>query len=815
MSAAEYEKLGVFYLGKAYDAQARARLDAPVLYDARNLVTHAVCVGMTGSGKTGLCVGLLEEAAIDGIPAIVIDPKGDLANLALTFPNLSAEEFRPWIDEDEARRQSLEPEAFAAKQAELWRTGLEKWGQDAGRVRRLREASEVRVYTPASNAGRGVSILRSFAAPPEAIRDDRELLRERISTAVTGLLGLAGVQSEPMQSREHILLSTILHAAWSVGEDLDLPTLIGKVQEPGFTRLGVMELETVFPGKDRFALAMTLNNLVASPGFSAWAEGEALDLSAMLYGPGGKPRTLVFSISHLNDAERMFFVSLLLSEVLGWTRSQSGTSSLRALVYMDEIAGYVPPVANPPSKAPLLTLMKQARAFGVGVVLATQNPVDLDYKGLSNAGTWFLGRLQTDRDKQRVLDGLEGASASSGRGFDRAEMDRLLSSLGARVFVMNNVHEAGPRVFETRWCLSYLRGPMTRAQLRALTKAATAAPEKSASEAPKALRGGPEPRAEAQTGRSAASGNARPVLPPEIPQYFLAARGAGPIEYRPMVLGLAKVYYSDKKSGVEAELSVARMPMLTGGPVAVDFEHTVPTQLGEGDLLREMPAEGTFAALPSEGGKARSYDTWKRVFADAIYRTEKLELRQQAELGLVSRLGEKAEAFEQRVAQALREKRDALIDELREEYAPRLTALQERLRKAQQNLAVQKEQASAASATSALSFGAALLGAFMGRRTSGAATLGRAASATRSAGRASRERADVARANETVEMVREKIEGLDHEFQAEASAIAEECRAMAARIEPLVIKPKKAGISVRACVLVWAPFGAAGEPAWE
>lgn len=464
----DFEKLGVFYMGRPYDLATKQAKPGWLLYDSKDLVTHAVCVGMTGSGKTGLCLALLEEAAIDNIPAIIIDPKGDLGNLMLTFPSLKGEDFQPWINEDDARKKGLAPAEYAQAQAELWAKGLASWQQDGARIQRLRDAADVVMYTPGSNAGLPVSILKSFSAPSADVLDDAELLRERISTTVTSLLGLLGLEADPIQSREHILLSTILDQTWRKGQDLDLAALIQAIQAPPVSKIGVMDVDSFFPSKDRFALAMKLNNLLAAPGFQAWLEGEALDIQSMMYTPAGKPRLAIFSIAHLNDAERMFFVTLLLSQMVGWMRAQSGTTSLRALLYMDEIFGYFPPVSNPPSKLPLMTLLKQARAFGLGVVLATQNPVDLDYKGLANTGTWFIGRLQTERDKARVLEGLEGASSSAGKKFDRGRMEQTLAALGNRIFLMNNVHEDEPVVFETRWCLSYLRGPLTRTQIKML-----------------------------------------------------------------------------------------------------------------------------------------------------------------------------------------------------------------------------------------------------------------------------------------------------------------------------------------------------------
>ena len=540
----DFEKLGVFYLGRPYDLKTKKPKEGLLLYDSKDLVTHAVCIGMTGSGKTGLCLSLLEEALIDGIPVILIDPKGDLPNLLLTFPELRAEDFAPWVNEDDARKKGLAVNAYAEQQAALWKKGLGEWGQSGERIKRLREAADLAVYTPGSSAGLQVSILKSFAAPAGPVIQDAELLQERISTTATGLLGLLGIEADPLRSREHILISKILESAWKQWQDLDLTALIQQIQTPPVTRIGALDLDSFYPAKERFTLATTLNNLLAAPGFDAWLEGEALDIDRMLHTRDGKPRASIFSIAHLSDAERMFFVSLLLNETLGWMRTQSGTTSLRAIVYMDEIFGYFPPVANPPSKLPLLTLLKQARAFGVGIVLATQNPVDLDYKGLANTGTWFIGRLQTERDKARVLDGLEGAAAGTGTRFDRKQMEQVLAGLGTRIFLLNNVHDDAPEVFETRWAMSYLRGPLTRNQIKTLME-----PRKAA--APPTSREGGVPdtaptvssvAAAAAVGGAAkpAKGGQRPVLPPDIPQYFFPVRGSrtdgSALVYQPMLL---------------------------------------------------------------------------------------------------------------------------------------------------------------------------------------------------------------------------------------------------------------------------------------
>ena len=732
MSTSGYEKLGVFYLGKVYDLPGRTRTKDLVLYDSKDLVTHAVCVGMTGSGKTGLCLGILEEAAIDGIPAIIIDPKGDLSNLLLTFPQLRAADFRPWINEDDARKKGQSPDDFAAGQASLWSKGLAEWDQDGARVQRLRDAAEFAVYTPGSSAGLPVSVLKSFSAPPPEIIEDNEAFRDRVSVTATSLLGLMGIDADPIQSREHILLSAILGGAWAKGQDLDLAALIQQIQQPQFDKLGVMALETVYPSKERFGLAMSLNNLVAAPGFGAWMEGAPLDIGSLLYTPAGKPRHAIFSIAHLSDAERMFFVSLLLNQMLGWVRAQSGTTSLRALLYMDEIAGYFPPTANPPSKKPLLTLMKQARAFGVGVILATQNPVDLDYKGLSNAGTWLIGRLQTERDKMRVLDGLEGAAGTAGARFDRAEMDRMLSSLGPRVFLMNNVHDDGPQIIESRWCLSYLRGPLTRQQIKVLmdpVRAGASGLPASSTATPRGVPGSPAASAAPLSGTNGAS---QPVLPSEIPQYFLPTRSiaaGATLVYHPMLLGTARVYYTDPKVGVDQTEPQSLLVPLKQGPVCVDWEEAEQSDFTETDLETKPSGNAQFGSLPTDATKAKNYSAWQKDFADALYKVGKLQLFKYASLKATSKQGESEKDFRLRLSQLVREKRDEQKERLRQKYAPKLASLQERLRKAQQQVESQKSQSTSAKIGAAVSFGAAILGAFMGKKMVSATNLSKAGTA--------------------------------------------------------------------------------------
>ncbi len=457
-----------FYLGKLFDIEQNRVTDQPLSYDPADLTTHAVVTGMTGSGKTGLCIALMEEAALQGIPAILIDPKGDLTNLLLHFPDLAPQEFQPWLDPDIARRAGKTIEQAAADAALAWKNGLAEWDISHERMMALKNAAEFAIYTPGSDAGIPVSVLTSLAAPELDWSVNREILGERISSTVAAILGLVGFDNiDPLRSREHILLSNIFQTAWSQNKSLDLTELILQIQTPPFDKLGAFSVDTFFPAKDRMALALQINNILAAPTFDMWRSGQSLDVKSLLFTADGRPRHSVFYLAHLSDLERMFFVTILFTAIETWMRTQPGTASLRALLYMDEIFGYLPPTAIPPSKPPLLRMLKQARAFGLGLVLATQNPVDLDYKALSNAGTWFIGKLQTERDKQRLLDGLESAASGA---LDRGSIDKLISALGKRVFIMQNVHEKQPVVFQTRWTMNFLAGPLTRTQIPALNK---------------------------------------------------------------------------------------------------------------------------------------------------------------------------------------------------------------------------------------------------------------------------------------------------------------------------------------------------------
>ncbi len=802
----DFETLGAFYLGKQYDLATRKRTDDLVLYDAKDLATHAVIIGMTGSGKTGLGVGLIEEALIDHIPVIAIDPKGDLGNLALRFPRLATEDFRPWIDPQQAATAGQTPEAFAEQQATLWKNGIADWGQTPARIENLVNAAEVTIYTPGSSAGKPISLLRAFDAPPAAILDDVELLQERVNATATSLLSLLGIDADPITSREHILLANLLNHAWQEGRSLDLAALIGGIQNPPFTTVGVMPLDTVFPPKDRMALALQLNNLLAAPGFQAWLQGEPLDTASLLYDANGKPRGSVVSIAHLSDAERMFFVTLLLADILAWVRTQPGTGSLRAILYIDELFGYMPPVANPPSKMLLLTLLKQARAYGLGVVLSTQNPVDLDYRGLSNTGTWFIGRLQTERDKMRVMEGLEGAAGN--QGFDRAALEQTIAGLGKRVFLLHSVHEPAPIIFETRWTLSYLAGPMTREQIRAVSaKARSASSDASTASgaAAPAPRVGSAPTATA--GASGATANA-PVLPSEITQYWLPvqASGAGSLEYTPAVLGLSDISFANAKLGVTEQRRVTLLANIDDGPIVLNWDDAERIDLEPSALERSAREGARFVAVPPAASNTRSYAAWSKALQKWAVTNEQVTLYKSAAFKTTSQAGETERDFRVRLQQVAREARDEKIDALRKKYDSKFTTLLERIRKAEQAVQREQQQASQAKMDTAISVGGAILGAIFGRGKIGAGSIGKLGTAAKGMGRASQQSGDVDRANESLQALTEQKSALEATLQGEIDALGASYDAQAESLEPVVVTAKSGDVRVQFVALVWLPY---------
>ncbi|MCO6453763.1 MAG: ATP-binding protein [Pirellulaceae bacterium] len=821
----DYEKLGVFYLGRLHDLSSGTTRPDPLLYDSKDLTTHAVCVGMTGSGKTGLCLSLLEEAAIDGIPAIAIDPKGDLGNLLLTFPQLRPEDFRPWVDPQEATRHGMTADEYAADTARRWRQGLADWDQAPERIDRFRQSADVAIYTPGSSAGLPLTVLRSFAAPVAAVIEDSEALGQRIASSVSGLLALLGISADPLRSREHILLSNLLDRAWRAGRDLDLAGLIREIQKPPFEKVGLMDLESFFPAKERFELAMSLNNLLASPAFASWTQGEPLEIKRLLYTADGRPRLSILSIAHLAESERMFFVTILLSELLTWIRTQPGTSSLRALLYMDEVFGYFPPTANPPSKTPMLTLLKQARAYGLGIVLATQNPVDLDYKGLSNTGTWFLGRLQTERDKARVLEGLEGASAAAGANFDRSQMEATLAGLGKRVFLMNNVHEDQPVVFESRWALSYLRGPLTRAQIQTLMQSRKAAAEQAPVAATGAATGAATAtlRPETDGVTNSSSSDAPPLAPPEIETRYVRcvppAGANGRIVYRPALWGEGKLHFVRASSKLDRWEQRGVLAPVHGGLSDDPWQEAQPLAI---DRLEwdQRPAEGAqFAELPAALTTARAYKSLAASLKDFFYQQQTLTMFHAASLKQTSEPGESEADFRIRLAQQAKEHRDLEVEKLRKKYATRLSSLQGRIRTAEQRVERERSQAQSHTLQSAINIGSSVLGALLGRKLLSSSTVTRAGTAARSVSRAAEQRADVGRAKDSVESLQQQLADLETELREQVEQLEQSLRADQLELEPLEIRPRKSDLDVRPVVLVWTPWivdsSGIAQPAWE
>jgi hypothetical protein len=773
----DFEKLGKLYLGRHFEPDRGEPNEIPVLYDSKDLTTHAVCVGMTGSGKTGLCLTLLEEAAIDGIPALCIDPKGDLGNLMLTFPELRPSDFEPWIDPAEAERKSRSVAEQAEAVSALWREGLAKWGQDGARIARFKDAVDIGIYTPGSSAGRPLRVLESFD-PPDG-ESDGDWQRDQIMGAVSSLLALVGIEPDPVNSKEHILLSNLLSHAWSNGESLELGDLVRAISGPPFDRVGVMDLETFYPASDRQKLAMRINGVLASPGFSAWLDGEPLDIQRLLWTDDGKPRITILSIAHLSEAERMFFVSMLLNRVVSWVRTQSGTSSLRAILYMDEVYGFLPPVAEPPSKTPLLTLLKQARAYGLGVVLATQNPVDIDYKALSNCGTWFLGRLQTERDVARVVDGLEGASAAAGAALDRGEIERLLAGLRSRVFLLHNAHDDGHVLFHTRWAMSYLRGPLTRREIKRLSPPA----DQSA--------GAASDRAKPRRAITASKGT-RPVIPAGIDETFLSDE---PGTYRPNLVASVSLHYTRAAQGLDDwEEHLILAPLDEESP----WESAELFDTGDLGLDRSPPDDAEFVAPPSGSvGKARFRSYGKQIKTHLYQNRPRILWRCRA-LKLHSKPNETKAEFSARVQLATREKRDAAVEKLRARFAKKVQRMDERIRRAETRVEREKSQYDQQKLQTGISMGATVLGAIFGRRGMGGAT-----TTARGAGRVAREREDVRRAEDEVQDLEEARRALEVEVEEEARALQVDMERDAPEVEEVIVRPKKADIAVSNLKLAW------------
>lgn len=801
-----------FNLGRHIDPETHTPTESLLLYDPDDLTTHAVVVGMTGSGKTGLCIDLLEEAALAGLPAILIDPKGDITNLLLQFPNLAPADFQQWINVDEARRAHLSVEEYAVRRAAEWRAGLAQWGLGPANIQRLKDSVDWAIYTPGSDAGRPVSVLRSFDPPALSWDDHQEMLRERIAGTVSALLGLVGIEADPVRSREHILLANIFEHAWRAGQPLDLAAIITHVQTPPFAQLGVFEVERFYPEKDRFNLALALNAIAAAPSFQTWVSGEALDIAALLRTPAGRPRVSIFYVAHLSDAERMFFIALLLEQVHSWLRTQPGSASLRALLYFDEVYGYFPPYPfNPPTKQPLMRLLKQARAFGLGVVLVTQNPGDLDYKGLTNTGTWFIGKLQTDRDKARLLEGLETISAQGSLMLNVSKLDTLISSLRPRTFLLNNVHAPEPLIFETRWAMSYLAGPLTREQVRALKPADLPRPPGPA----RTSSGVPAPSAAAAPAAVAASA--------ALPHYFLPVTqpledavvgwraatgqkrapfdGQATLLYRPVLFAQALVRYVLARANVNADRRFAYLLEAAQCEPAPHWAEAEARPVEVKAVARTAPAGAQLAGeIAPSLADAKRLAAWQKDLANYLYRTADFSLHHNATLKLYSRPGQSYEEFRAECERAAAGRRDEAIAKVRARYDKKLDTLADRRAAEAREVDRNADELRARESESRWTTTENLVGLVLGRSNR------RFFSSTESKKRLTQQaRASMNESKETVETLDAQIAQLKAEAQAEFTALKAKWAAAAQDVQPLRLTPKRTDIHVEVFGLGWRP----------
>ncbi|MCJ7584750.1 MAG: DUF87 domain-containing protein [Anaerolineales bacterium] len=839
-----------FYLGRLFDPATGKPLDQPLLYDPADLTTHAVVTGMTGSGKTGLCIALLEEDALQGIPALIIDPKGDLTNLLLHFPDLAPQDFQPWLDPEMARRAGQTLESAAAQAAQAWRNGLAEWGMDRERLLALKNAAQFAVYTPGSDAGIPVSVLTSLRAPSIPWEGNRDVLREQIVCTVTALMGLVGFTDiDPLRSREHILLSNIFENAWSKGQSLDLSELILQAQNPPFDKLGAFPLDTFFPAKDRMGLALQLNNILAAPAFEVWREGQALDIAALLTTPDGRPRHSVFYLAHLSDPERMFFVTLLLSAVETWMRTQTGATSLRALLYMDEIFGYLPPVSNPPSKQPLLRMLKQARAFGLGLLLATQNPVDVDYKALSNAGSWFIGKLQTDQDKQRLLDGLESAASGS---LDRRTYDKLISGLGKRIFLLHNVHmppsTAGGGIgsggaFQTRWTMNFLAGPLTHAQIPALNKLVGASFRSSVtgdqfSVQPPTQTPGPvsvpqgfepilaaisqQPSAINQQPSTISSQQAsltRPAIPARISEFFLplntsfakaaAASGeslppqaaAAGIVYHPAILASAQVRFLDRKYNLDMEQVKSVLvtnPERRGIVRWDDFTARLPTP---GEMDPAPDPKGRFSAMEAPFSDARLMAALQKDFADWVYRSSKVTVRANQTLGVFATPDVSQAEFMKTCAEAAREARDAEITKATAALDRQIKTLKDKIAREERELKMDETELQQRKGEELATHAENVLGVFGGRSSN------RRLSSSLSKHRLTEQaKEDVQESIDALKQYDQELAALEQQRQQAMEAASGQWGDVVNDITEIPILPKKMDIYVNLYGVAWLPY---------
>jgi len=786
-----YEKLGLFYFGKEVDPTTLETTEELFLYKSKNFTTHAAIIGMTGSGKTGLGIGIIEEASIDKIPSIIIDPKGDMGNLLLSFPELKTEDFEEWIDADEARSKDMDLKSYAAKVAGNWKKGLESFHQDKNRIKLYKENADFTIYTPGSSAGIPLSVLSSFEVPSEDILDDPDTLSSMINSTVMGLLALINIKADPLTSKEYMLLATIFSYFWKKKKNLSLEKLIGNIANPPFEKVGVLNLKLFYPQNERLKLAMLLNNVLASPGFSMWTEGESLDIQKLLYTKEGNPRVSILSIAHLDTVQRMFFVTLFLNKYISWMRQQRGTPSLRTLLYMDEIFGFFPATSNPPSKKPMLILLKQARAYGVGVVLATQNPIDLDYKGLSNIGSWFLGRLQTKQDKDRVMDGLIKNSTDS---LSRNEIGSLLSNMKKRTFLLKSAHLDRLSLFQTRWVLSYLRGPLSKPEIKRLMEEKNKLRNKIKAEVEEGTI-----KEDSQISKKTAS---LPLISDKIKQYFLDNSPYNEkVIFEPKILLKGKIkFYSESKKIDEKEEVFLKLP-IDQNMTEINFENGILTEDDVGLYETKSVENAKFYPLPSFIEGMKDFKAVENRFKDFLYRTKRLNLYTSKEFKLISKPGEELSSFKVKLIELLREKKDEEVDKLREKFEKKEKTLQKKYNSLLGKLEKEETDTKTVTTESVLSLGASVLGAFLGRSKVG--NLSSGVVGLRRANRIFKERKDVRLVKDKIEDLKKEIEELEGELNEKIEEISEKINIDNYEIETLSLQPKKSNISNLSVSLLW------------
>lgn len=785
-----YEKLGLFYLGRELDIKTGEDSDDLLLVKNKNLTTHAAIIGMTGSGKTGLGIGMIEEAALDKIPSIIIDPKGDMGNLLLTFPDFSPKSFEPWVDAHEAEKKGMDISAFATKTAQMWENGLAGAGQDKERVARFKNSADFSIYTPGSSSGIQLSVLSSFDAPSADVLDDPDTFSYILNSTTSSILALVGIDADPLTSKEYLLLTSIFNYFWKKEQSLSLESLIGYVTNPPFEKIGVLSLKSFYPQNERLKLAMLLNNVLASPTFSAWIEGETLDIQKLLYTEDMKPRVSILSIAHLNDNERMFFVTLFLNKYISWMRTQSGSSSLKTLLYMDEIYGFFPSTSNPPSKSPMLLLLKQARAFGVGIVLSTQNPVDLDYKGLSNIGSWFIGRLQTKQDVQRVIDGL----IKSGSGaMDKKTISTLLSNLKKRVFLFKSAHRDEIELFSTRWVMSYLRGPLSKKQISTLM-----------ADKKEHLKNIEVQTAISSPKKVAQQENPQPIISEDIDQFFYAKTSTMEASsFSPYLLANATVKFYDSKRHIDHEEELYLKYYLDDVMKDIEWDESEENE-DDFDLYDMQAKESSgFSSLPHFITDAKNFKSLEKEFSNYLYHDKRITLYRYPTLKLESDLEEDVQNFNIRATDTLREKKDEAIEKLTERFEKKRESFEKKHTRALEKLVKEEEDVSQNKSNALLSFGMTILDALSGRKSIKRSTTSRAGSTIRSMGKMYREKDDVARAQEKIVQIEEELYELEQELEEAIDEMDSEYSLENFEMEKFYIKPRRSDIFDLELGLLW------------